>query len=245
MLITPKTWYATFKVNPNKILHVGAHLAEEAPHYTSVRWGSLGICWIEAQPDLVQELNRILSPDQNRVFEAAVWGESGVKKEFNRMTNSQSSSLLELGMHASFYPSIQLETKVRVNTRRIDSLFDAEERFDFVNLDIQGAELEALIGMGNLLDSVNWVYSEVNWSELYKGCALIEEIDQFLMNKGFVRAATYREPFVGWGDALYMRTELYEQLSKKKILRWRIKSTASKEWHRARFLLASVWRFKK
>lgn len=242
MLIPPKKLSKIFNVHPNRILHVGAHRAEEASDYEDAGWGKLGICWIEVQPDLVQELKIKLNPQKNRIIEAAVWGESGIEMEFNRMTNSQSSSLFELGKHSDYYPKIQLAEKVQVTTKRIDNILDIDEQFELVNLDLQGAELEALKGMGTILNTVKWVYSEVNWYELYKGCALIKDLDAFLKEEGFVRMATYRESFVGWGDALYIRKELVRELNQTKIIRWKIFSVIVKQCYRLRFLTVRLLR---
>ena len=68
----------------------------------------------------------------------------------------------------------------------------------------QGAELKALKGAKNLLKNVRAVYSEVNREELYAGCALIEEVDEFLKEFGFIRTDTKFTEF-GWGDALYLK----------------------------------------
>lgn len=238
MLIPPKKLSKVFSVHPKRILHVGAHRAEEASDYDDAEWGESGIYWIEVQPDLVRELRKHLNPKRNKIIEAAVWGESGIEMQFNRMTNSQSSSLFDLGKHSHYYPKIQLMDKVQVTTKRIDSLLDIDEQFELVNLDLQGAELEALKGMGKIIDTVKWIYTEVNWSELYKGCALIQDLDAFLDREGFVRIATYREPFVGWGDALYIRRELVKDLSQSKIVKWRIISLAKKELYLLRFLIS-------
>jgi FkbM family methyltransferase len=242
MLIPVRDLQAVFNVNPQSILHVGAHLAEEAPAYIGANWGTSGIFWLEVQPDLVAELKKELDPEKHVVIEAAVWSQSGIKMQFNRMTNSQSSSLLDLGQHAKYYPEIELQEKVEVTTKRIDEIFEKHKRFNLVNLDLQGAELEALKGMGQLLENVSWIYSEVNWKELYKGCAIISEIDVFLKQNGFLRVATFREPFVGWGDALYIRIEEFNKLSKIVVFKWRIESFFHKQVRLLRRLISKIFR---
>ena len=76
---------------------------------------------------------------------------------------------------------------------------------NFLNLDIQGAELLALKGMAKYLKHIKYIYTEVNTEKVYKDCALITEIDDFLKLHGFSRKceAIYRQ--FGWGDALYIR----------------------------------------
>ena len=75
-------------------------------------------------------------------------------------------------------------------------------KYNFLNLDIQGAELLALKGFGDLLVGIDYIYTEVNETDIYKDCALIGEIDQYLSD--FERVETAMTEFK-WGDALYRR----------------------------------------
>ena len=52
--------------------------------------------------------------------------------------------------------------------------------FNFLNLDIQGAELKALKSMGDYLNNVDYIYTEVNSDYVYEDCALITELDDYL-----------------------------------------------------------------
>jgi hypothetical protein len=44
---------------------------------------------------------------------------------------------------------------------------------------------------------------EVNEKQLYKNCALVEEIDEFLLQINFKRVFTEMTTH-GWGDAIYI-----------------------------------------
>jgi hypothetical protein len=76
--------------------------------------------------------------------------------------------------------------------------------YDFINLDIQGAELLALKSFGELIKNFNYIYTEVNIASIYKNCALITEIDEYLNNYNFERVETTITQFE-WGDALYLK----------------------------------------
>ena len=182
-------------------LHVGAHKAEERQFYRRLRF--VRVDWVEAQPELVHELEQTLSRERNRVFEGSVWGTSGLQTELKITSNSQSTSLLPLGSHASNYPNITVRREIPVTTVRLDELV-GDESYLFVNLDIQGAELEALKGMGKLLGSVKVIYTEVNKEEVYESCALVADIDKWLAERGFQRILT-KWTSKGWGDAIYIR----------------------------------------
>lgn len=77
--------------------------------------------------------------------------------------------------------------------------------FNFLNMDLQGAELLALHGATKTLDSVETIYTEVNKKQVYKGCAQIGELDKFLACFQFRRVATEWAGNAGWGDSLYVR----------------------------------------
>jgi hypothetical protein len=62
-----------------------------------------------------------------------------------------------------------------------------------------------LRGMGDILHQFKWAYLEVNQQELYKGCALVEDIDMYMIGYGFRRAETKWCGNTGWGDALYIK----------------------------------------
>jgi hypothetical protein len=59
-------------------------------------------------------------------------------------------------------------------------------------------------GAPNLLKKVNFIYTEINREELYKGCVLIDELDNYLETFGFKRVLTKWTEF-NWGDALYVK----------------------------------------
>jgi hypothetical protein len=77
------------------------------------------------------------------------------------------------------------------------------EKYDFLNIDVQGFEGQVLTGMGDYLKYVKWAYLEVNKAQVYQGCWEVEQVDKYLATFGFRRVET---KWVGnWGDALYVR----------------------------------------
>ena len=206
MLISVEELKSRFGVSPSGILHVGAHLAEEWADYERAEWSTFSrIIWVESQHELAQKLILALDPKRNRIINATVWSESGKKMNFHVASNSQSSSLLAFGTHATTYPTIKFDTDQIITTVRLDEIIKDSDDISFVNLDIQGAELEALKGLGSKLHKVRWIYSEVNKKEVYEGCAKIEEIDEYLNDFAFKRIATRWAYKTGWGDALWIK----------------------------------------
>ncbi len=52
-------------------------------------------------------------------------------------------------------------------------------------MDVQGAELMVLEGLGAVLDHVEAVWLEVERVELYKGQPLVDDVHEFLCKNGF------------------------------------------------------------
>lgn len=204
MLIAMQTLMKKYTPKITGILHVGAHLAEESRDYQ--RAGVANVVWVEANEELYQELRRTV-PNTNIVIKAVVGAEDGKQVTFHKANNSQSSSILDLGTHLTAHPEVKyVDSETRTLTR-LDTIYSEYPISDlnFMNLDIQGAELEALKGLGSHLNEFDYIYSEINREELYVGCCLVDELDEYLSD--FERVQTEWTNF-GWGDAFYVRKGL-------------------------------------
>lgn len=188
------------------VLHVGAHLAEEAETYHEL--GMDDVWWIEANPNVTHLIEEVLAPfPTQQLITALVYSEEGVELDFNITNyNGMSSSIFEFGTHPQFSPDTVFVDIVRMPTRTIDSLADEYDiNVNFLNMDLQGAELHALQGATDFLFDIDYVMTEVNCEEVYKGCAQVEQLDEFLEAYRFERMDTYWVPDQGWGDAFYVK----------------------------------------
>ncbi|CAN2170380.1 Methyltransferase FkbM [Candidatus Nanopelagicaceae bacterium] len=201
MLISIREQSLVWGVRPKGIVHVGGHLGEENSEYKSNSWGQ--VIWIEAQPALAARLKEVTSQLGDRVIQAAIWDSSGEELTLHVSSNSESTSLLEFGTHSKVHPEIHFSAEIPVKTVTLDDL-NLPENHDYLALDIQGVELRALKGFKKGLQNINWICTEINKKEVYKDCALIDEMDRFLDEYGFTRKVTRLTPF-GWGDVLYIR----------------------------------------
>jgi len=203
MLISVDELHNLWNVRPTGVVHVGAHLAEESSEYERLNW--IPVIWIEAQPALVEELKKKLDPTTNSVIEAAVWNKSDVELKLNVASNSQSTSLLDFGSHEASYPDVTFTESLTVKTKRLDGILSDYVCPNFINLDLQGVELQALEGLGKLIEKFDYIFVEVNKVEVYKQCTLVGSLDTFLDQSGFSRVTTRWVLGRGWGDALYIR----------------------------------------
>jgi FkbM family methyltransferase len=205
-------------LNPIGVLHIGAHQAEESEEYLQSGFANTNpIIWIEAQIELVENLRTRLDPAKNRVYCGVAWDEDGLRKVFNITSKSASSSLFELGKHTEFYPEIDVVRKIEVTTSRIDTLLTDLDVFDFVVLDIQGAESQAIAGLGRRIADVKWIYTEVSKTELYTGATTFMNLENQMAALGFKRVFTAWDRRAGWGDALYARASFYKISRKQRV----------------------------
>jgi FkbM family methyltransferase len=219
MLISVREINKKFGVKPKVVLHVGAHKAEESESMRHFGWGAGKTIWVESQANLAQALEeKFRNSNIDIVLNATVWSQSGLTMTFYENSNSESSSLYKLGSHAEYFPSIIPTREYKVTTSRLDQIISPEDKIDFINLDIQGAELQALLGLGKLIDTVTEIYTEVNKGEVYKECAQVWEIDDYLNSIGFKRTATRWAKGADWGDALYSRNFSYTKFLKFLVL---------------------------
>lgn len=212
MLISYKQCVLEIGKKPTGILHIGAHLGEEFEDYKAndVEY----IVWVEANDSLLPSLKQKTKDEGiiQHYVNAALSDKDNETVQFNITNNGQSSSILDFGTHSNHYPDISIIEKRSVQTCRMDSLCKNNPNIDlgkvqFVNLDIQGAELLALQGFGDLLkeySNITAIYSEINLEQLYVNAPIVYEIDSYLFKFGFKRRLTHVVE-QQWGDALYVR----------------------------------------
>lgn len=205
MLIPLTELVQKYKVRLSGVLHVGAHEGEENNAYLSNGATQQSIYWIEAHPALCDRLSRRLP----NVIQAAI-SDKVENVTFHVTNNYQSSSILELQEHKTEHPHIHVTHTMEVNTVTLDSIVEAHSiRGNFLNMDIQGAELKCLRGFEKHIGMIDYVYTEVNTKELYKGCGLLHELDNWLSARGFERKEINMTPH-GWGDAFYIRRMIFD-----------------------------------
>ncbi len=196
-----------YKMNMKGVLHLGAHEGNELPIYEQMLVPN--VMFVEANPTVFERLQQKDSDVCSVTHVCAAVSDYTGKAQFNITNSDQSSSLLELGRHKQLYPSIECVDQIDVQVFRLDDLFatynlDASF-YNFLNMDIQGVELKALQGAPETLKHIDYINTEVNRTELYKGCALVGELVAFLSEKGFQKMETSFKFSREWGDYLFVR----------------------------------------
>lgn len=204
MILDLKTIKEKYNVHSKGVLHIGAHLGQEAETYQEL--GMNKMIFIEANPSIYNQLIQNIQKFPNATAFNACISDTESDVEFNISSNEgQSSSILPLGTHKNLHPDVSYTGKIQTRTVRMESILQNIniDGVDFLNIDIQGMELPALKSMGAYLHNFNYAYLEVNREQVYEGCAEIDEVDAYLLQFNFVRKET--NWVNGWGDAFYVK----------------------------------------
>tara|TARA_R110002020_G_scaffold410934_1_gene620641 strand:- start:202 stop:843 length:642 start_codon:yes stop_codon:yes gene_type:complete len=213
MLIDFEYIHYKHELNIRGLIHVGSFIGEEYPTY--FRFGVNNLIFFEPQPNIFSILKDNVG--FSTVVNKAV-GNENKKVEFNVSHtpggvgngSGASSSVLKPKKHLEQYPHITFNETIEVDMIRLDDYWKdsglPQQGFNFLNIDVQGFELEVLRGAAETLNYVDYILTEVNREELYEDCVLVEELDEFLDVYGFVREET---SWGGgsWGDAFYVKND--------------------------------------
>ena len=200
------------------IVHVGADVGQEVPQYFS--YGFEKIILIEANPERYQILLSKFGDDPRiRIFNYAICDKRGTVDfhiHTSRSGSTEPASILPMKRFKEIVKTLHTAKTIQVPAITLDVLFEENHMsfgaYNFLNIDIQGAELLAFRGAKKLLSSVDVVVSEVNVVEMYEDGALEGDLVKFLDSQGFdkkhaVYHTLYDEnaTFPAWGEGLFVK----------------------------------------
>tara|TARA_R100000664_G_scaffold34234_1_gene55438 strand:+ start:5721 stop:6347 length:627 start_codon:yes stop_codon:yes gene_type:complete len=188
------------------VIHIGGHIGKEYDEYQKIKTIE-HMVFYEPDPDNFKKLKARVGHDERVFCINRALGpfscEADLHREYNN--NGQSNSLLEPFKHTHIYPDIVFNEKLKVKVDPLDR-YKTSSKFNFINMDVQGAELNVLLGASKTLHNIDYIMTEVNRDELYKNCALIEDIDYFLSKYNFERVEEeWDRDNPVWGDAFYVK----------------------------------------
>lgn len=196
------------KLGLRKGIHVGAHLGEESAFYEKL--GFTDVLWVEASPEFYRGLTKHLAELAGKTRHVAV-------NAFASDTDGQALALHHFsneGASNSVFPATHHLTEKwphvydtgaveEVITARLDDIASKHgfSSPDFLNIDVQGAELLVLRGGTSVLSKAKCVIAEVSTVPYYEGGVLYPELSAFLLSHGF--KPTQEPP--DHGDMLFLR----------------------------------------
>ena len=194
------------------VLHLGAHIGHEAPKYAKA---NKPVVWVEAMPDIYEQLvARLRGFPGQRAVRALLGDVDGAEHTFFVSNNDSgvSSSLFQFGPRgsgiASLWPELDLHMvaeltlpMMTLDTLLRDNALDPAD-YDYWVVDLQGAELLALLGAPGALRYCRALYIEVSTVPVYDEAPLWPDLRDYVEAAGFV---PMWEPELDHDDVLFVR----------------------------------------
>ena len=189
-------------MNIKGIIHIGAHYGEEISEY--IDNGIQDIILFEPLVENFDILSKKVKTLNANIegYQVALGSKKGDATMYVSDNEKQSSSVLKPKVHLTHHPHVKFPSTEEVEVHLLDD-YNSKD-YNFINMDVQGYELEVLKGGTKTLEHVDYVYCEVNRDEVYENNAYVEELDEFLSEYNMKRVETDWAGDI-WGDALYIR----------------------------------------
>ncbi|NEO80255.1 FkbM family methyltransferase [Moorena sp. SIO4G3] len=221
------TIFRKFQIQPRGVLYLGGHKGELLLQFCLS--GFINILVVEPIPELLQELNvkiditKHLLESYELLFEEklinsieSVQCAIGNKNElgdFYVMKDNSLSSVFRPNTKVFKEQEHSLDSQINncivVPIKTIDNIIQESSQafsdFNFLYLNVQGAELRALEGAKETLNHLDCIFLEKNFVARYENSPTPEELDQFILESNFIKAWEYHEKHYGVGYSFYMK----------------------------------------
>ena len=213
---------------PLVVVDVGANEGQTARRVLAEFPRATVYCF-EPAPETFKSLRHNVADDARIHLEPVACGSKVGSVDFHVTDNHWCSSVLapsDLGkrFYGDWYRTKQV---VKVPMTTLDTWMTDRRvpRVDILKVDAQGYDLEVLRGATRMLASgVKAINCECQFAPEYEGCATFSQIDQFLVTQGYALHQLHEvhdrgnEQQTTYGDGLWLRTDILEQLRNRKDL---------------------------
>jgi FkbM family methyltransferase len=228
------------------VMNVGSRKLTIQDDYANQGWGifapNLTIYGFDADADACEQANIELKQ------RGINWQEKHIPIALSNSSGECPLYVTKHPMCSSLYPPnepylkrfkglpelVNLDFYVEIETTTLDAFCEEEgiEEVDFLQIDVQGADLNVLQGASKLLNrTVLAIQIEVEFSHLYRNQPLFADVDTFLRNERFTlfdlpcsyrhryllnqKSPTHPHGQILWGDAFYLRDLISEEFRGK------------------------------
>ena len=171
-----------------QVVDIGANPIDGDPPYKPLL--GAGLCRVigfEPQEDALAKLNQSKSAFENYLPYAIGDGTTKTLNicRYSGWTSTLKPSAASLNVFPVFEKNAEIIRQVPLQTRKLDDISEIE-RIDFLKIDIQGGELEALQNARRLLATAVVIQIEVSFVTLYDSQPGLGEIDVELRRQGYM-----------------------------------------------------------
>jgi len=202
--------FERLNVNINGIIHVGMWDFVEHDCYTKLV--GTNVIGVEANKFVYETMSKPVADKCGyKSYNECVYSEDGLEKKFYLANDSSSLSPVS-------------GNSVTVITKKLSTLIEENNidmnKFDFLNIDAEGAELEILKGFENYLDYINVIDLETSYDDRNNTGAFHNIIVDWLSSKNFsLREMSDSYEYEKWGDSVFVRNNKdLKPYSKEKYL---------------------------
>jgi len=191
-----------YRLEIEGVLHIGAHFGQENKVYEELQIKNR--IFFEPLSNNFRKLSENVGSEYI-LIKKALGNFEGTTEMYVEVANSgQSSSVLKPSLHLVQYPHITFPSKETVEITKLDNVEFSRNDFNFINIDVQGYELEVFKGAEKTLESIDYIMTELNIEELYEDCARLDSVEEYLSKFGFKLVETDWSGFT-WGDGFFIK----------------------------------------
>ena len=177
----------------------------------------------ECNPNTLDECKLRVSKHNNIILtESAVSDSDGtitfysINKDKTKTTHLDGNQGASSTLKASGkYPIEEYaQDEVTVKSIRLDTFMKKNniDTIDILWMDVQGGELNALKGLGDRINDVKIIYSEVEFMEMYENQPLFDDIKNYLTSKNFYFLG-FMDKCEYFSNAIFVHKNYYKDIS--------------------------------
>jgi len=177
----------------NTLLDAGANKGQFSLAYRSIRPTSLIVAF-EPLPIAADTFERLFEGDESTSLQRVALAGADGYATLHVANRTDSSSLLKPGSGQERAFGVRGASTITVRLRRLDECLNicALPRPIMLKVDVQGAELGVFEGCDHL-DVIDYIYVELSFIELYEGQPLFDDVNSYLVDKGFRLSGVFNQ----------------------------------------------------
>jgi len=205
MLMNLKELVKKYDMDIKGVYHIGANTGQELDTYHEL--GIELVTMFEPNQRCVDIVNNRIRDENFPIgytINQCALGDMDMDEVtlYDSSNGSQSASILKPKAHLIQHPNVKFNGSFTAPMRQLDMFNDGIS--NFINIDVQGFELQVFNGGMNVLNNIDYIMTEVNYQEIYEECTDYNWLVAYMNNLNFDLVSEYNTGH-GWGDALFIK----------------------------------------